>query len=639
MVILDLETDGLLDTLTQIFCGVAYDTERKEYEIFVPDNMSTLDFDFPTRGLSELPGYLDTVKNLSCQNGIGFDLKVLKKILNYEYKGKYLDSVLLSRILWPDLENISYRDDAGKVKNTRHPHSVEAWGLRFGIAKPVIEDYTKFTPNTIHRCKEDVRIQSELCRHISDTIKQYAVHDSRTVNKFNTIIEMEQKVWKLLEQSSDHGWAFDLELGYKLVDELTNIKGNIEAKLIPILPKRTVQLTKTESGATKAFKADGSYTKAAEDYMKLFPSFVVTGDFCKVKFEDFNIGSSAQVKDYLLSWGWKPKEWNFKKDKHGKPLRDERGNLIKTSPKVPKTAEDWEEVATMCNNKDIALLAERNKSSHRLSQIRGLIDNVRLDHRIEAQANTCSTNTARMTHKTVVNIPKADPNIYYGHKMRSLFVASEGKVLVGCDASALEARCEAHYVYPYDKAAALELIDGDIHTLNAAIFQTTRSIAKNGKYAILYGCSPTKLASTIGKPLQMATEIYESYWDGNPALKQLKLDLEEEYKEYGYLLAIDGRPLTIRYKHAIINTKFQSCGAIIMKIALCFFVRELQNRKIEADLLGMFHDEFQTECYPQDAENVGLIGVESIRQAGRYLKLNVPLDGEYKVGKNWAETH
>ena len=643
MVILDLETDGLLDTLTQIFCAVAYDTEAKTYEVFVPsmgnEHWSALSFDYEVRDLKELPAYLDTVPKLSCQNGIGFDLKVLKKIYNYKYKGKYLDTVLLSRILWPDLENISYRDEQGKVKNTRHPHSVEAWGLRFGISKPVIENYMVMTANTVHRCREDVRIQSEMYTHISDTIKQYSVRDSRTANTWKKIIDMEQKVWQIMEDVADRGWSFDLKLGYDLVAELTQIKGDIERKLIPVLPKRCLQLTKTESGATKCFKADGSYTKATEDWFKDSSLVNVNGDFCKVKFEDFNIGSSAQVKDYLLSFGWKPKEWNFKKDKHGKPERDKHNHLIKMSPKVPKTAEDWDEVAELVNNPNIALLAERNKSSHRLAQIKGLMASVRLDHRIEARASTCSTNTARMTHQTVVNIPKADPKVYYGHKMRSLFVASEGKVLVGCDASALEARCEAHYVYQYDKAAALELIEGDIHSQNAEIFQVTRSIAKNGKYAILYGCSPAKLASTIGKPLQMATEIYESYWDGNPALKQLKLDLEEEYAKYGYLLSIDSRPLTIRYKHAIINTLFQSCGAIAIKIAMCIMDRQLRWKNLDAKLLGVFHDEMQLECSPAIAEAVGQVAVESIRQAGRYLKLNVPLDGEYKVGLNWAETH
>lgn len=611
-VVLDIETNGLLPDCDTIHCACAYDTQTKEFVQFDP------------KTIHNLPMYLDTVKVLSCHNGISFDLKVIKKVLNYDYKGQYVDTLLLSRILWPDREG---------------GHSVAAWGEEFGVAKPSHEDWSVFSPEMAHRNKEDVKIQTQLYDHIQNTIKLFAVRDSRTENRWEKIIAMEQKTWSLMEDSADRGWQFDLQLGYKLVDELDQKVKEIEGKLIPVLPKRVIQLTKTESGATKCFKADGSYTKSTEDWFKDSTLENVLGDFCRVKFEPFNIGSSDQVKTYLLSYGWFPKEWNYKKDRFNKPIRDSYNNVIKASPKVPKTSEDWEETSEACGNKDIALLAERNKAAHRRSQIQGLISSVRLDHRIEAQASTCSTNTARMTHRIVVNIPKADPKIYYGHQMRSLFIASPGNVLVGADASALEARCEAHYVYPYDKAAALELLQGDIHSLNAEIFQTTRNIAKNGKYAILYGCSPQKLAATIGKPIKMATSIYESYWDGNPALKQLKEDLEKEYKKYGYLLSIDGRPLTIRYKHAIINTLFQSCGAIAMKVALCILMKQIKQKGLNAHLLGMFHDEMQLECKPDIAEQVGQIAVKSIQLAGEYLKLNVQLDGEYKTGISWSATH
>lgn len=619
MYILDLETDGLLDSLTQIFCAVACHVETGEFTEFTPAN------------IKDLPQFLDGVDKLSCHNGVGFDLKVLKKVLNYEYKGVYVDTLLVSRILWPDMELAQYIDESNdKLKSVKSPHSVESWGVRFGIAKPTIEDYSVYTENTLHRCKEDVKIQVQLYKYIQQTIKEYPLSSN-----WKNVVEMEQKVWRMLDESATRGWAFDLQLAYSLIDELNSKLKSIEDVLIPSLPKRVIQVSKVPC---KAFKADGGLTVHAKTWVNDRAKDLV-GDFSKVRFEDFNIGSSDQVKTYLLANGWAPKEWNFKKDEHGKPLRDKHRNLIKTSPKVPKTAEDWEEVAVALDNKNIALLAERNKAAHRRSQIQGLIDNTRSDHRIEAHANTCSTNTARMTHRVVVNIPKADPKVYYGKQMRSLFVASPGKVLVGCDASALEARCEAHYVYPYDNGAALELIEGDIHSLNANIFQVDRNTAKSGKYAILYGCSPTKLAATLNKPIALATDIYNSYWEGNPALKQLKEDLEEMYMEHNYIIAIDGRPLTIRYRHAILNTLLQSCGAIAVKIALCIQDRELKKRKLDAPLLGVFHDEMQRECDPVIADEVGLLMVESLRAAGKYLKLYVPLDGEYKSGLNWGETH
>ena len=41
----------------------------------------------------------------------------------------------------------------------------------------------------------------------------------------------------------------------------------------------------------------------------------------------------------------------------------------------------------------------------------------------------------------------------------------------------------------------------------------------------------------------------------------------------------------------------------------------------------------------KEAEQLGQLGVDAIRAAGVYYNLNCPLDGEYKIGGNWSETH
>ena len=51
------------------------------------------------------------------------------------------------------------------------------------------------------------------------------------------------------------------------------------------------------------------------------------------------------------------------------------------------------------------------------------------------------------------------------------------------------------------------------------------------------------------------------------------------------------------------------------------------------------HDEWQIEVREDHAEEVGKAGVEAIQEAGISLGLFCPLDGEYKIGDNWSETH
>ena len=50
-------------------------------------------------------------------------------------------------------------------------------------------------------------------------------------------------------------------------------------------------------------------------------------------------------------------------------------------------------------------------------------------------------------------------------------------------------------------------------------------------------------------------------------------------------------------------------------------------------------DEWQSACPPSLAETLGETAIRSMTEAGEYFKLRVPIAGEYKIGRNWAETH
>ena len=39
------------------------------------------------------------------------------------------------------------------------------------------------------------------------------------------------------------------------------------------------------------------------------------------------------------------------------------------------------------------------------------------------------------------------------------------------------------------------------------------------------------------------------------------------------------------------------------------------------------------------ADYVGRAGVQAIKDAGKYYNMRCPLEGEYKIGENWSETH
>ena len=51
------------------------------------------------------------------------------------------------------------------------------------------------------------------------------------------------------------------------------------------------------------------------------------------------------------------------------------------------------------------------------------------------------------------------------------------------------------------------------------------------------------------------------------------------------------------------------------------------------------HDEMQLQIRENIAHDVGRLAVEAVKRAGESYNLRCPLDAEYKIGKNWAETH
>lgn len=231
--------------------------------------------------------------------------------------------------------------------------------------------------------------------------------------------------------------------------------------------------------------------------------------------------------------------------------------------------------------------------------------------------------------------------------------------------------------YKYDDGAtAKDLLEGDIHSKTAKsvyaeelahiditapdfnkddpFFKPFRDRSKNIFYAGLYGAGDAKIASTAGLPEHRGTEISQKFWEANAATKALKDNLEKYWEQVGqkkYLPAIDKRMLCTRKKSALLNTIFQSCGGIAMDYAGCFMDRWLgeihwEDRKpyylykgYKVRRIGYTHDEYEYEAEEPIAQEVGDMVVKAIVRAGEFLKLQVPLAGEAKVGKSWKDVH
>ena len=79
-----------------------------------------------------------------------------------------------------------------------------------------------------------------------------------------------------------------------------------------------------------------------------------------------------------------------------------------------------------------------------------------------------------------------------------------------------------------------------------------------------------------------------------------------------------------------------------MKQATILLHEELDKTLTYAEdyaMVAHIHDEVQLLVKEQHAEEVGNKAVQSIRHTAEHFKFRCQLDGEYKIGNNWSETH
>jgi DNA polymerase I-like protein with 3'-5' exonuclease and polymerase domains len=537
-------------------------------------------------------------------NVIRFDIPLIKKLYPWFeiQEDRVRDTLVCTRLLWPD---IAERDLAkgralGKLTGS---HSLEAWGKRLGNYKGDFKGpWDTWTPVMQEYCEQDVAVTYDLWMKIQANDHSEAA------------IDLEHKVAWIIAQQERNGFLFDTVKAQKLYATLVGKRVELESKL---------QATFAPWWSCGDIKTP-TKTISYKDPLKADRTAGAT--FTEVTLNLFNPGSRHHIADRLSKLrGWKPKEFTEK----GQPKVDES---VLEKLKYPEAQ----------------LLAEYFMLDKRIGQIaegdQAWLKQVKADGRIHGSVNTNGAVTGRATHShpNIAQVPAV--GIQYGAECREMFCVPPGKKLVGIDVSGLELRMLGHYMAKYDDGAyAKEVIDGDIHTANQqAAGLSSRNDAKRFIYAFLYGAGPAKIALVTGRKTRAeGAAIKDQFLAKTPALKSLIEAVQSAAERRKYLVGLDGRRLHIRSAHAALNTLLQSAGALVCKRWLV----ELHQMLKDAGLLdsvrqvAWIHDEVQLEVDEDLAEIIGKLAVDAIKKAGLFFAIRVPLDGEYKIGNNWAECH
>tara|TARA_R110002020_G_scaffold57933_12_gene159116 strand:+ start:390 stop:2093 length:1704 start_codon:yes stop_codon:yes gene_type:complete len=463
----------------------------------------------------------------------------------------------------------------------QHPlggNSLDCWGQHLDYAKTDYQGgWEAFSEEMLKYCEQDVRLNAR----VYEAQKEF-------IDSYDKVVRLEHMVTGILAKQIENGFGFDLRKGEELLDKLSARKSKIEEYFGELFPPK-VEIRYSEK----------------------------TGKRLKDKVTVFNPGSRKQIAERLQEkYSWVPPV-----TEKGNPKVDE--TVLKTLP-----YREAEVLVKYFN--DIKLMGQVSDWIKRSEYSR--------DGRIHGGINPQGTVTGRMT--------ASQPNLQQvsgDKRARSLFVPRSGWNQVGIDAKGLEARMLANRMYPYDGGSYGKIVtDGDIHSENQQLAGLPeRDMAKTFFYGFLYGAGDAKIGKIVGQSSNAGKELKERFLRRLPALKKVIQKCKFQVNKSGTIELLDGRKVPCRSVHAALNVQLQGDGAVIMKLAQCILSTKIKKHGFEnqAKFMATVHDEWQLEVHPDITDKVGELGCLSIQEAGERLGCKVKLEGDFKVGRNWAECH
>lgn len=420
-IITDIETNGLLDTVTKFWCAWIYDSASQEY-----------------KGYKELDEYIDALNvygtsgyNLVFHNGIKYDVPCLKRLSGKDFvfdpRDCVIDTLVFSRLVWSNIKDL----DMGLIRSGRLPkdlfgsHSLKAYGYRMRELKGTYgeqeEAWDSFSEEMYKYNHQDVVVTKMLFDKLLG--KGYPWE----------AVQLEHDIAWVMAKQERNGFVFDRDKAVVLYSELAGRRDELTKELQESVPPLlTGYKTYKRDNAKRGIKAGVQYPV----------------------YESFNPNSRQQIAKVLIEQGWEPQEVTDT----GLPKVDEE--TLKTAMNIPMTSKILE---LLMLNKRIGQLAEGGNAWLKLMK------EDPNDHlwRIHGSVNPNGAVTGRATH-SYPNVAQVPANrAPYGEVCRELFTVPQGWYEAGIDASGLELRCLGHFLYPYDNGAYVnEILSGDIHTHN-----------------------------------------------------------------------------------------------------------------------------------------------------------------------------
>jgi DNA polymerase-1 len=267
-------------------------------------------------------------------------------------------------------------------------------------------------------------------------------------------------------------------------------------------------------------------------------------------------------------------------------------------------------------------------------------------------------------HQTITatgRLSSAEPNLQnipirldLGRRVRQVFRAREGCLLLSGDYSQIELRILAHLSGDPVLMEAFHRGE-DIHTRTAAevfgvdpkkVNPEMRDRAKAVNFGIVYGISDFGLSRDIGVSKAEAGQYIQGYFRRYNGVRYFISNIIAEARARGHISTILGRRRFVPdinsknpaqrgfAERTAINTPIQGSAADIIKLAMLRIHSRLREGKHEARMILQVHDELIFEVPVEEMEEIQALAREEMENA---YPLDVPLKVDIKKGPNWYD--
>lgn len=418
---------------------------------------------------------------------------------------------------------------------------------------------------------------------------------------------------------------------YDIKDEFTNkmkeeeqleLFTNIEMKLSSVLASMEIEGVRVD---TKVLDEMGENINKKLDEL--------TSEIYNYAGEEFNIQSPKQLGEILF-------------EKLEIPYPKKKKTSYSTAREILDKIVDYHPIVEK-------IIEHRTLNKIYTTYIVGIKNCVKEDGKLHTIYTQTLTRTGRLSsiEPNLQNIP-----IRYkeGKEIRKAFIPEENSVFLSSDYSQIELRMFAHM------SGEQNLIDAfkhhlDIHTKTAMdiyhvskdeVTKNMRRDAKAVNFGIIYGISSFGLAEDLGVDIKTAKKFLDNYLETFPGIKNYMDKVIKDAYETGYVKTIMNRKrkidelyntnhmIKVQGERMALNTPVQGSSADILKKAMIDIYNEFNRLNLKSKMILQVHDELIFNVKNDELEKVKEIVINFMENA---YKLNVPLEVDVEIGKNWYD--